>query len=443
MSDTRTHPYRDFCISEDVVALSERAMAASAAAFERVDRVAAACERRVLRSFQLAHVSESHFSAKTGYGYDDAGRERAEAVFAHAFGAEDALVRLQFGSGTHVLATCLRALLVPGDDLLIATGRPYDTILPTLGHIVSAETGELEYDEDYATSLARHGVKTRMVDLLPDGTVDLRSLERHLLPETKMVYVQRSRGYTTRPALRSRDVGAVAETVRAAGSDAIVFVDNCYGEFVEATEPTDHGADLIAGSLIKNPGGGLAPCGGYIAGRGDLIEIVADGMTAADVGRHVGPSLGFSRLVLEGLYLAPRAVASALKGAIHAAHLFRLAGFETHPDPDAIRGDLVQTIRLNAPERLTAFCRAVQAASPVDAFVTPVPSPMPGYDVDIIMASGSFIQGSTIELSADGPLRPPYDVFVQGGLTFEQARIGAMRALEAVRALDKEAADGR
>lgn len=433
--------YRPFGISRDVFELSEEAMRLARDAYVRVDEIKERRQLEVLRAFMDARVSESTFMAKTGYGYGDVGREKAEAVYASAFGADDALVRLQFGSGTHVLATCLRALLSSGDDLLIVTGRPYDTLLPTFGVLEDALTGRRLYPDDLSRisrqSLSSRGVSIRQLELTEPGYPDLLSIRSCIKPETRVVYIQKSRGYSERRALVAEDIAAIVRVTREISRDTIIFVDNCYGEFVESVEPTHLGADLIAGSLIKNPGAGIAPSGGYIAGKADLIEEIAEGMTAVDVGRHVGPSLGFSRLLLEGLYFAPSVTASALKGAIHLSALFTLAGFRCTPGMHDERGDIVQLIQLDHAHALESFCQAVQASSPVDSFVTPAPAPMPGYDCDIIMASGSFVQGSTIELSADGPLRPPYHAFVQGGLTFENARLGAMKALENLRQFER------
>lgn len=429
--------YQSFGISRDIFELSEEAMRLARDAFIRVDEIREKRQLSVLRAFIDARVSESTFMAKTGYGYGDVGREKTEAVFAHAFGAEDALVRLQFSSGTHVLATCLRSLLNEGDELLIVTGRPYDTLLPTLGKVEDALTGQCLYPDDCSSlsrqSLAKRGVRIRQLELTESGNSDLEAIRSCVKHRTRIVYIQKSRGYAERRALVAEDIASIVRAVRESSQEAIIFVDNCYGEFVEPFEPTEVGADLIAGSLIKNPGAGIAPSGGYVAGRAELIEEIAEGMTAVDVGRHIGPSLGFTRLIIEGLYFAPSVTASALKGAIHLAALFTLAGYQCSPSTHDARGDIVQMIQLNEAGALESFCRAIQMSSPVDSFVTPIPSPMPGYDCDIIMASGSFVQGSTIELSADGPLRPPYNAFVQGGLTFENARLGAMKALESLR----------
>ncbi|NLB50419.1 MAG: hypothetical protein GX809_02375 [Clostridiaceae bacterium] len=420
-------------ISREVFELSQSAMHKTEDAMARIDYVREKRQLEVLAAFIEAGVSESAFNSKTGYGYDDLGREQTEAVFARAFKAEDALVRLQFSSGTHVLATCLRALLTPGDDMLIVTGRPYDSLLQTLGHVenVVREQGSA-LQAVSSQSLTARGISVRQVDLLPDDGIDLEGISSYLRPTTRLVYIQKSRGYAARPALTNQDIGAIVKAARKVMPDVIIFIDHCYSEFVEADEPLSFGADLIAGSLIKNPGSGIAPGGGYIAGRKDLIEEISEGMTAVGVGRHVGPSFGLTRLLLQGLYLAPTVVATAMKGAVHLAALFKLAGYHVAPLPDGVRGDIVQLVRLESAEKLDLFCSAVQSTSPVDAYLTPIPAPMPGYDCEIIMAAGSFVQGSTIELSADGPVRPPYNVFMQGALTFEQSRLAAMKALESV-----------
>lgn len=430
-------------ISRPVFDLSQAALEAGRPYLDAVDRIKERRQLDILAAFREASVSESAFVAKTGYGYDDAGRDQTEAVFARAFGAEDALVRLQFSSGTHVLATCLRALLSPGDRMLIVTGQPYDSLLESLGQLESVDGGPPIMSGPVSRqSLSARGVQVRYMDLLPQGQPDLDRIAREVNPSTRLVYIQKSRGYASRPALLIEDIEAIVRVVKSVSPDTLVFVDHCYAEFIELLEPPQVGADLIAGSLIKNPGSGIAPGGGYVAGRADLIEEISQGMTAVGVGRHVGPSYGLSRSILQGLYFAPTVTASAMKGAIHLAWLFQLAGFEVLPKPQEGRGDIVQVVRLGSGARLEAFCRAIQAVSPVDSFVTPIPAPMPGYDCEVIMASGSFIQGSTIELSADGPLRPPFDVFVQGGLTFENARLGAMKALEVIRQLEPRGEEG-
>ncbi|MDD4540947.1 MAG: methionine gamma-lyase family protein [Eubacteriales bacterium] len=404
-----------------------------------IDLIAEKRQLGVLKAFHQAHISESSFNFKSGYGYDDLGRDQIEEVFAAAMQADKALVRIQFSSGTHVLATCLRGLLHGGDDVLIATGLPYDTILPTFGEIdLLSETDEEVENFKYSSSrqtLAARGVTVRAIKLTAEGKLNLAGIEAAILPETRMLYVQKSRGYSSRRALLSEEIAELKALVSRVNPDCIIMVDNCYGEFVEQMEPTAYGADLIAGSLIKNPGAGIASSGGYVCGRDDLITEVAEAMTAVGVGAEIGPSLGFNREILEGIYFAPQVVAASLAGSCFAALLFQKAGFSVAPLPEDLRGDLVQTIEMKEAEQLKAFCEGVQAAAPVDAHFTPIPSAMPGYDCDIIMASGSFIQGSSIELSADGPLRPPYTAFLQGGLNFWNARLGSMLALERVLSL--------
>jgi len=363
---------------------------------------------------QDAGVSENAFGNNTGYGYSDSGRDQLERSFAAALNAEDAIVRLQFSSGTHVLATCLLGLLSPGDEVIFAAGRPYDTLLDTLQYLRERQIDVVE------------------LDLTPSGKVDEEALLARLSPRTRLVYIQKSRGYDLRETLLSQEIGRVCCLVQQERSGIWTMVDNCYGEFSEDYEPTYYGADLIAGSLIKNPGAGIAPSGGYIAGKSELLERISYAMTAPGVGRHIGPQLGYSRILMQGLYFGPLVVAEAMKGAVHAASLFKRAGYRVSPAPEATRGDIVQVIKLESEAKLIAFCEAIQKAAPVDSYVKPIPSPMPGYDCDIIMASGSFIQGSSIELSADGPLRTPYAVFLQGGLNFTNCRLGALLALEAV-----------
>lgn len=397
--------------------------------FAEIDQIRETNQLRVLAALQEARLAESHLGGSTGYGYDDLGREQIENAYALAFGSEAALVRIQISSGTQALAICLFGLLRPGDELLSVTGAPYDTLMNTIG---SADS-----DQPDQGSLHDFGVSYRQIELTDDGSPDLPAIAAALGPKTKIVFIQKSRGYTLRRSLLSDDILAICQTVRAAGSQAVILVDNCYGEFVENSEPCMAGADLCAGSLIKNPGGGLCPSGGYVVGKAELVEKVAARLTAPGLGSHVGPSLGFNRLIAQGLYLAPHIVAESLKGAVFASAIFRLTGCRTFPEPDAIRGDIVQTVELGSPERLVQFCQSVQAASPVDSFVRPEPWDMPGYDCPVIMAAGTFVQGSSIEMSADGPLRPPYPAYLQGGLCFENVRLACMLAVEKMRGQDK------
>ncbi|MDI9460539.1 MAG: methionine gamma-lyase family protein [Saccharofermentanales bacterium] len=402
-------------ISQQTLALSRQALDDIEDEFHSVGELSQRRQLRLIKGLQDAGLAESAFGNNTGYGYSDAGREQLERSFAAALDTEEAIVRLQFSSGTHVLATCLLGLLAPGDEVIFATGRPYDTLLDTLSY------------------LRQRQVKVVELDLGADGSIDQEALLAGLSGRTRLVYFQKSRGYDLRETFLSQEIGRICMLVKRERPGIWTMVDNCYGEFTEEHEPTWYGADLIAGSLIKNPGAGIAPTGGYIAGRPDLLEMLSAAMTAPGVGRHIGPQLGFSRILLQGLYFAPLVVAEALKGAIHAARLFELAGYEVSPSATAARGDIVQVLKLGSEARLIAFCEAIQRAAPVDSFVKPIPAPMPGYDCDIIMASGSFIQGSSIELSADGPLRPPYAVFLQGALNFAGARLGVLMALDAVK----------
>jgi cystathionine beta-lyase family protein involved in aluminum resistance len=410
--------YRElFAVSDDTLRLSQQALTDCREPFDGIEARVQRRQLKLIKAMQDAGVAESAFGSSTGYGYSDPGREQLERCYAAAMDAEDAIVRIQFSSGTHVLAVCLRGLLLPGDEVIFATGQPYDTLLDTL-----------EY-------LRRRQVKVTVIDL-QDGKVNEERLKGKISAQTSLVYIQKSRGYDLRETFKNTEIKVVCDLVKSQSPDINIMVDNCYGEFTEDHEPSFYGADLIAGSLIKNPGAGIATSGGYIAGKQELLDKVAEAMTAPGVGRHIGPQLGFSRSLLQGLYFAPQVVGEALKGAVHAARLFELAGYEVSPSAEAVRGDIVQAVNLGKAEKLIAFCEAVQKAAPVDSFVTPIPAPMPGYDCDIIMASGSFVQGSSIELSADGPIREPYTVFLQGGLNFANARLGALLALDAVRMLE-------
>lgn len=410
-----THPYDAFDIDPSVLQLADEAEAACLPVFESIDRVRRQWQLKTIKAFQEVGVSESAYQMTTGYGYADRAREQTEALFADIFDAEEAIVRLQFSSGTHVLATMLKGLLQPGDHLLIASGTPYDTILPLLG-----------LSGQYKKTLKDLGVEIDIVPLSDDGTMDVDRVERAVKENTALVYVQKSRGYTARPAIDNGQIRALRAKI---GKTLPIAVDFCYSEYVETESPLRAGANLIAGSLIKNPGAGIAPTGGYIAGDSALLEAIADDMTAPGVGAHIGPQLGLTRSLQQGLYFAPRVVAEALKSAVFTAALFAKAGYTVSPLPTEPRADIVQSVVLNSRERLIAFCEAVQKAAPIDSYVTPVPAPMPGYDCDIIMASGAFIAGSSIELSADGPLRPPFTAFMQGALAYENGRLAAMMAL--------------
>jgi len=408
-----------FGINPELEALSGRAMQKIAPRFAEIEQITEHNQQKVLAAFQKHRVSESHFVESTGYGYGDRGREVLEAVMAEVMGAQAALMRHTFTCGTHTLTVALFGLLRPGDIMLCVTGTPYDTLRPVIG-IVGGGMG----------SLKDFGVRYEQVDLDGQGRLDFDAIEaavKELRP--RMVYLQRSRGYTLRPSLSVEEIGEVAALVKT-HSDAIVMVDNCYGEFVQKLEPTQCGADLIAGSLIKNPGGGLVKNGGYIAGRAGLVELCAHRMTAPGLGGEVGATLGLNRSLFMGLFHAPHVVGEALKTAVYTAALFELLGFEVSPRWDEPRCDIIQSITLGEREALVAFCRGMQSGAPVDAFVTPEPWDMPGYDNQVIMAAGAFILGASIELSADAPLRPPWAAWMQGGLNFHSGKMGVLLAAQ-------------
>ena len=388
--------------------------------FSEIDDITEYCQLKVLSAFIKNGVSEAAMAGSTGYGYDDRGREILERVMAQAMGAEDALMRHNFVSGTHTLTVALFGLLRPGDKILSLTGRPYDTIIGVFG-----------IDGKSDGSLADFGVEYRQAELLPDGTPDIARIKEMLKADKyKMAYIQRSRGYSTRPSLTVDDIEKLCRAVREVSPDSVIMVDNCYGEFTEKKEPCEVGADIVAGSLIKNPGGGIAPTGGYIAGRHDLVEKCAARLTCPGVGREVGATLGHSRELYMGLFAAPHVVGEAMKTAVYASALFESLGFEVSPKPDEKRGDIIQCVTLGTKEGLVAFCQGMQSGAPVDSFVVPEPWDMPGYDDPVIMAAGAFTLGASIELSADGPLREPYAAWMQGGLNFHSARAGVLLAAQ-------------
>ena len=407
-------------ISERVRALGEQAQAAVDEQFSRIDAIAAQNTEKVLAAFQQHKVAEVHFQGTTGYGYDDLGREVLGEIYADIFGTEDAMVRINFVNGTHAIASALYGVLRPGDTLLSAIGAPYDTLQGVIG-----------ISGDGNGSLREFGIHYRQVDLTPDDTPDLSGIAQAVLdPTVKAVLIQRSRGYATRASLSVALIGEIIQLIRQHNQSVTILVDNCYGEFVETLEPSQVGADLIMGSLIKNPGGGLAPMGGYVAGRRDLVESTAMRMTVPGIGRECGASLGNNRALFQGLFLAPHTVAQATKTAVFAAKLMELLGYRTDPLSSDIRHDIIQMIHLEKPEAVERFCRGIQLGAPVDSYVTPVPWDMPGYDCPVIMAAGAFIQGASIELSADAPMRPPYTVYMQGGLTYESGKLGILLAAE-------------
>lgn len=406
-------------ISERVLALSELAQSSLRPQFDRIDAIAEENTRKVLSAFQKHRVSEGHFYGTTGYGYDDMGRDTLDRIYAEIFHTEDALVRIQFVSGTHTISCALFGILRPGDVLLSAVGSPYDTLLGPIG-----VTG------DHPGSLKELGVEYRQVDLIDDRP-DLDGMAKAARdPRVKVVLIQRSKGYATRASLSVAEIAAMCKVIREANPSVNILVDNCYGEFVETIEPTQVGADLIMGSLIKNPGGGLAPTGGYIAGRKDLVKAASMRLTTPGIGRECGSTLGNNRALYQGLFLSPHVVAQALKTAVFAAKMMELLGYRTEPASDAVRADIIQMIHFGAPEPVKKFCRGIQMGAPVDSYVTPEPWDMPGYDCPVIMAAGAFIQGGSIELSCDAPMRPPYTAYFQGGLTYESGKTGVLLAVE-------------
>ena len=386
--------------------------------FEAIDKTAEYNQLKVIHAMQENRVSSACFHYASGYGYDDFGRDTLEAVYASVFHTESALVRPQITCGTHALSLALAANLRPGDELLSAAGKPYDTLEEVIG--IRPSNG----------SLAEYGVTYAQVDLLSDGTFDYENIRKAINERTKLVTIQRSKGYQTRPSFSVKQIGEVIAFVKEIKPDVICMVDNCYGEFVETIEPSDVGADMVVGSLIKNPGGGLAPIGGYIAGRKDLIDACGYRLTSPGLGKEVGASLGVMQSFYQGLFLAPTVVAVALKGAIFAANIYEKLGYKVIPNSTESRHDIIQAVELGTPEGVIAFCRGIQAAAPVESYVTPEPWAMPGYDSDVIMAAGAFVQGSSIELSADGPIKPPYAVYFQGGLTWQHAKLGILMSLE-------------
>ncbi len=389
--------------------------------FRDLDDIAAFNQYKVLEAMQKERLSDSHFSWSTGYGYDDRGREVTERIFADVFGAEAALVRTQIVNGTHALYLALAGALRPGDRMIYCTGAPYDTLEEAIG-IRGGGGG----------SLKEFGISYGQVELTEDGSIDLEALERAMTPDTKMVCMQRATGYAWRRAISTDEIRRAASFVKSKDPGIICMADNCYGEFLDLIEPTEAGIDIMAGSLIKNPGGGLALSGGYIAGREDLIEMAAQRLTSPGIGGECGLTFGQTRTMLQGLFLAPRVTANALKGACLCGQVFSDLGFEVCPGPSDSRSDIIQAVKLGSPEMMEAFCKGVQSAAPVDSFVTPLPWDMPGYDDRVIMAAGAFVQGSSIELSADGPLREPYTVYFQGGLTYEHSKLGVIKALDSL-----------
>lgn len=418
MKSKLTQLYQTLSIDPKLLEFGRKIETSLEERFKEIDDVCEYNQIKVLQAMQKNKVSDVHFAATTGYGYNDLGRDTLEEVYATVFRAEAALVRPQLTCGTHALTVALSANLRPGDELLSPVGKPYDTLEGVIG--IREERG----------SLKEYGITYRQVDLKEDGTFDYDGIREAINERTKMVTIQRSKGYQTRPTLSVAQIGELITFIKSIKSDVICMVDNCYGEFVDIVEPTEVGADLCVGSLIKNPGGGLAPIGGYIVGKEEYVEQAACRLTAPGLGKEVGATLGLNQQLYQGLFLAPLVVSGALKGAIFAANLYEQLGFAVIPNGSEPRHDIIQAVTLGSEEAIVAFCKGIQAAAPVDSFVTPEPWAMPGYDSDVIMAAGAFVQGSSIELSADAPIKPPYAVYFQGGLTWYHAKFGILMSAQ-------------
>ena len=410
--------YESMGISKEVISYGEGILEDLKDRFDAIDAVTEYNQAKVIHALQECKVSEACLLGTTGYGYNDLGRDTLEEVYAHIFHTEDALVRPQITCGTHALALALMSNLRPGDELLSPVGKPYDTLEEVIG--IRPSKG----------SLAEYGITYAQVDLLPDGGFDWNGIRAAINERTKLVTIQRSKGYQTRPTLSVARIGELISFIKGIKPDVICMVDNCYGEFVETIEPTDVGADMVVGSLIKNPGGGLAPIGGYIAGKKECVENAAYRLTSPGLGKEVGASLGIMSKFYQGLFMSPTVTSSALKGAIFAANLYERMGYAVIPNGTESRHDIIQAITFGSPEGIIAFCKGIQAGAPVDSFVTPEPWDMPGYDAQVIMAAGAFVSGSSIELSADGPMKPPYAVYFQGGLTWQHAKFGILKTVQ-------------
>ena len=418
MITEKTKLYQALGISEQVLAFGTEIEKELKERFAQIDEVAEYNQLKVIHAMQKCKVSEACLYSTTGYGYNDLGRDTLEQVYAACFGTEDALVRPQIACGTHALATALSGNLRPGDELLSPVGKPYDTLEEVIG--IRPSNG----------SLAEYGVTYRQVDLKEDGSFDYEGIRAAINEKTRLATIQRSKGYQTRPTLSVTRIGELISFIKSIKPDVICMVDNCYGEFVEIQEPTQVGADLMVGSMIKNPGGGLAPAGGYIAGKKEYVENAAYRLLSPGLGKEVGATLGVNQSFYQGFFLAPTVTAGALKGAVFAANVYERLGYPVVPNGTESRHDIIQAVTLGSPEAVIAFCQGIQAAAPVDSFVAPEPWAMPGYDSDVIMAAGAFVQGSSIELSADGPIKPPYAVYFQGGLTWQHAKLGILMSLQ-------------
>ena len=416
-----------FGIDKDVLSFCNEILAGLEKRFKDIDTVAEYNQMKVLNAMQKNNTAEMHLHGSTGYGYDDEGRDNLERIYADIFHTEDALVRPQIACGTHALNVALAGNLRPGDELLSPVGKPYDTMDEIIG--IRESKG----------SLAEYGITYRQVDLLEDGTFDYENIRKAINEKTKLVTIQRSKGYDSRPSFTVTQIGELIKFIKEIKPEVICMVDNCYGEFVETIEPADVGADMVVGSLIKNPGGGLAPCGGYIAGTAECVENAAYRLSSPGLGKEVGATLSVNDRFYQGLFFAPTVVASALKAAVFAANVYEKLGFKAIPNGTEVRADIIQAVELRSPEKLLAFCAGIQAAAPIDSFVTPIAWDMPGYDSQVVMAAGAFVQGSSIELSADGPLREPFTAYFQGGLTWPHAKLGIIKSLQSL--VDKKLVD--
>ena len=417
MTDTNSI-YNQLGVSDQVLRFGQEVLEGLTDQFRHIDQVAEFNQAKVIAAMQKNRVNATHFNLSTGYGYDDEGRDNLERVYADCFGAEAALVRPQITCGTHALALALGANLLPGDELLSPVGGPYDTLEEVIGIRPSP------------CSLKEYGVSYRQVDLLPDGGFDYDGIRAAINEKTRLITIQRSKGYATRPSYSVEEIGKLIAFCKECKPDVLCMVDNCYGEFVETQEPTNVGADMVVGSLIKNLGGGLAPTGGYICGRKSCIERCAYRLSAPGLGREVGANLGLLTSFYQGLFLAPTVVSSAVRGAVFAAACYEKLGFRVGPGSGETRRDIIQAVELGSREAMVAFCKGIQSAAPVDSYVTPEPWAMPGYESEVIMAAGAFVQGASIELSADGPIRPPYAVYFQGGLTWFHAKLGILMSIQ-------------
>jgi cystathionine beta-lyase family protein involved in aluminum resistance len=409
----------EFGIDEGIIKISNSVEKEIKEVIQEIDSVKEYNQIKVIKAMQDNKLSDTHFTGTTGYGYDDRGREVLDSVYASIFKAEDALVRHQIVSGTQALAVAMFGNLRPGDELLSVTGKPYDTLEEVIG--IRGEGGG---------SLKEFGITFKQVELLPDGGMDLKGIKNAITNNTKMILLQRSRGYSWRPSIKIDEIAGAAGLIKSVKSDIIVLVDNCYGEFVEDREPIEAGADIVAGSLIKNPGGGLAPTGGYIAGKERYVKNAAYRLTTPGLGKKVGCTLGNNRLFFQGLFISPHVVSESIKGAVYCSSIMRMLGFETSPLPFEKRSDIIQAIKFSNARSLITFCQGIQKGSPVDAYITPEPWDMPGYDSPVIMAAGAFIQGSSIELSADAPIKPPFIAYMQGGLVYEHVKLGVLIAVQ-------------